>query len=93
MTPQEIIEVVSAFERGEKIERRYHGDTNWYVDTKPEWCFDRCDYRVVKPNPKKVKLYGFVRKTTSHVHLYPHTSVDTKYFYRAPHLDCEVDDE
>ena len=52
MTPKEIVEVVSAFDRGEKIEYRSltGGDIHWHNAETPSWDFFSVEYREKKKN-------------------------------------------
>ena len=45
-TTKEIIEVMSAFEDGKKIECKYIHDDNWFNCSEPKWNWDIYDYRV-----------------------------------------------
>ena len=47
-TTKEMIEVMQAYERGEKIENYYHGE--WLLCKEPIWNWGYADYRV---KPKK----------------------------------------
>ena len=52
MTPQEIIDVVTAFRDGKEIEckeKRYNG--NWSANNAPQWDFSMFNYRI-KSQPK-----------------------------------------
>lgn len=49
MTPDQIIEVVTAFKNGKKIESRNKVIGGW-TDSNPDWNFFCFDYRV-KPEP------------------------------------------
>ena len=47
MTPQEIINVVKAFEDGKEIEfQNKYSEFNWQTVTKPTWNFNSFNYRV-----------------------------------------------
>ena len=47
MTPQEIINVVKAFEEGKEIEFQHkNSEFNWQTVTKPTWNFNSFNYRV-----------------------------------------------
>ena len=52
----EMIAVLEAYKRGEKIEcfTRIHND--WRPVDEPSWNFGNVNYRIAKPAPKKVKL-------------------------------------
>lgn len=52
MTPDQIIEVVTAFKNGKKIECRNKVCGTW-VDATPDWNFYHYDYRV-KPEPMEL---------------------------------------
>lgn len=65
MTPAEIIEVVSAFQAGKKVEFRLRlqgrlnptedKDEDWLVTTTPNWNFSLHEYRVAR-EPRRVWL-------------------------------------
>ena len=52
MTPDQIIEVVTAFKNGKKIEARHKAMGDWHVAV-PAWDFHQFDYRV-KPEPMEL---------------------------------------
>lgn len=74
MTPDQIIEVVTAFNNGKKIQSRAHtnlpSDTpyKWLDNPKPQWDFSCNDYRVA-PEPRVIYIneypdsWGTVRNT------------------------------
>ena len=56
MTPQEIIDVVTAFANGKEIEcRRQNKSEMWFPVLDPEWNFEVYEYRV-KPKPRRFWL-------------------------------------
>lgn len=64
MTPQEIINVVKAFEEGKEIEvtlRSIEKDINskWAITKKPVWNFNTFTYRVIQKQKEK-ELYQYL---------------------------------
>lgn len=55
----EMIEVMQAYERGEKIELKMYNAKNWGPSNKPLWSWSGFDYRIAKPELKKVELYAW----------------------------------
>ena len=51
MTPDEMIAVIQAHQRGEKIQFRDFSAKEWQDTYIPAWDFGSCEYRV-KPEPK-----------------------------------------
>lgn len=51
MTVDQMIEVLTAYKAGKKIEVKGHDGVKWHNTPKPAWDFVECDYRV-KPEPK-----------------------------------------
>ena len=96
MTPKEMIEVILAFERGERIEKRQYGITQWESAPGPLWNFGKFEYRVAKPAPKKVKLYAYL-DDDGYVRMVKHARaisvvVTNRPLIYLPHLDCEVEE-
>ena len=56
MTTDEMIAVLEAYKRGEKIECRWNNGESWSACVISSWDFANCEYRIAKPAPKKVKL-------------------------------------
>ena len=56
MTTDEMIAVLEAYKRGEKIEYSLDRGKSWSNFVTPSWDFDIYQYRIAKPAPKKVKL-------------------------------------
>ena len=56
MTPDEIIEVVTAFRDGKEIERMAIHNREWLTTDHPRWNFGSCRYRV-KPEPREWYVY------------------------------------
>lgn len=50
MTPDEMIAVIQAHQRGEEIQFRVDSVCKWQDTDNPLWNFDTCEYRV-KPEP------------------------------------------
>ena len=59
MTPDQIIEVVTAFKNGKKIEYYVKISRQWEEITDPSWNFALVDYRV-KPEPMELWVNEFV---------------------------------
>lgn len=59
----EMLEVLNAYKRGEKIE--YYNDAidRWWAADDPSWDFAEFKYRIAKPEPKKVKLEAWLSGT------------------------------
>ena len=67
MKSSEIIEVIKAYERGEKIEcknRSEHLNDDWGLANSPTWNFAQYDYRV-KPKIKEFWMLFFFDGTNS----------------------------
>lgn len=93
MTPAQMIEVLQAYERGEKIEAKHKiKDARWDIlNIEPSWNFLEIDYRIAKPAPKKV--YAYIGKTSGHVRMVlKEGSLEPMEFYRAPWLDGEIEE-
>ena len=56
MTIDEMIAVLEAFKRGEKIEYSVDFGNSWAPFNSRLWCFDTTTYRIAPIKPKKVKL-------------------------------------
>ena len=56
MTIDEMIAVLEAYKRGEKIE--YYSDVyeDWKLVENPGWNFGNISFHIAKPAPKKVKM-------------------------------------
>lgn len=50
MTPAQIIEVVSGFEKGRKVQRQWIDNDVWADDPSPNWDFPNKNYRLA-PEP------------------------------------------
>ena len=50
-TTKEMIEVMKAFERGEKIEVKNNHSDKWYTTSGPSWDWEYCDYRIKPKQP------------------------------------------
>lgn len=57
MTPDQIIEVVTAFKNGKTIEARHKAMGDWHVAV-PAWDFHQFDYRI-KPEPLELWVNVF----------------------------------
>lgn len=90
MTPKEMAEVILAFDRGSKIEQRVVSEGAWRAVSRPRWNFGDSDYRIAKPEPKKVKLYAFINKDNGYL-FFSGLEKPSIHFYRAPQLDVEVE--
>lgn len=90
MTTQEMIEVLQAHKRGEKIELLCYDGKQWVVDGFPTWNFLENDYRIAKPEPKK--MYGFVNPTTGQICVSMVETTNGRGWIRAPQFDCEVEE-
>lgn len=65
-TTAEMIEVMQAFERGEKIECKYlRGNDIWDVLPSPSWNWSECDYRIKAREPRVIWVneYQYVDDT------------------------------
>lgn len=72
MTPQEIIDVVTAFRDGKKVEMKpilIGAEQPWRVDLEPHWNFWACNYRVAR-EPRRV-WFMFQAETTVHTGVKP----------------------
>ena len=58
----QMIEVLNAYKRGEKIEFKNGSFHDWTPcdPTGPTWDFYRSEYRIAKPEPKKIKLQAWL---------------------------------
>lgn len=95
MTPKEMIEVIAAFERGEKIEYHWHRQGGWAVTNTPEWDFSSRDYRVLPPKPKMVKYFGYIDQNgfirlVQEFHAISMNPALASKIIRAPNFDCEL---
>lgn len=60
MTTKEMIEVLQAYERGERVQYKHVGQ--WKEDwldlaaDNPSWNFRYTNYRIAKPEPRKIKV-------------------------------------
>lgn len=78
MTPDQIIEVVTAFKNGKKIEARHKIMGDWHVAI-PAWDFHQFDYRV-KPEPMELWVnvyesgdhYVYTAKEKALLHAHKH---------------------
>ena len=52
----QMIEVLNAYKRGEKIEYSWDNGKSWVTTDLPIWNFYLDEYRIAKPEPKKVKM-------------------------------------
>lgn len=94
MTPKEIIEICQAIERGEKVEcEQSYGEPGWYsfINGRHSLDFDSKRWRIAKPEPKKVKLYGFIEKNTG-MHRSIYSQEPQPDWWRAPQFDTEVEE-
>jgi len=53
MTLDQMIEVLTAYKAGKKIEVKGHGGVKWHKTSMSAWDFVECDYRA-KPEPKVI---------------------------------------
>ena len=60
MNIDEMIEVLNAYKRGEKIEYYSTDENNWIKTNTPLFNFAICEYRIAKPEPKKIKLQAWL---------------------------------
>lgn len=60
MTTEHMISVMQAFTRGEKIEVSHTDCSIWVASPEPSWNFVAFDYRIAKPEPKRIKLLAFI---------------------------------
>lgn len=57
------IAVMTAFKNGERVEfTNVHTET-WQSSEEPDWAWDCHNYRIAKPEPKKIKLLAFIDDT------------------------------
>lgn len=91
MTPQEMIEVIQAYERGEKIEVGNLIGTVWHTEEDPRWNFMEYKYRIV-PKPKqtkKIKLLAYLTGE-SLVWKYESAWMTPEHYIRVPSEDKEI---
>lgn len=78
MTPQEIIDVVTAFRDGKRMEAKHKilGDS-WNILAIPAWNFDEFDYRVAR-EPRRVWIHDddIPKKQRQSVDVYPYPHDD-----------------
>lgn len=63
MITQEMIEVMQAYERGERIENRNHNETDekdWRYTSEPQWDWRLKEYRVALPLTTKFRVGNIV---------------------------------
>ena len=87
-TLAEKIAVMQAFERGEKIEVTGHG-YEWSTSTVPVLNWSDCDYRIAKPEPKKIKLRGWYNGFELRLFNKNHNPTGTDW-QRVPSEDKEI---
>ena len=63
MTIDQMLEVLNAYKRGEKIEYYNEVTDRWWAADDPSWDFAEFKYRVAKPEPKKIKLQAWLMPT------------------------------
>jgi hypothetical protein len=80
MTQQQIArkqaEVMLHFANGGVIECRSRSENVWRKHDSPFWDWIVCDYRIAKPEPKKVKMWQALVKDLNSQRLYT-----TTYYY------------
>lgn len=95
MTIDEMIAVLEAAKRGEKIEySERNGSSDWVqVGDSPVWDFYSYKFRVAK---KKVKLLAWVSVPDEGSHTWMHFTKDNDQkidsWRRVPQFDCEVEE-
>lgn len=89
MTIDEMIAVLEAYKRGEKIECSFDFGNKWEPAESPSWSFDATKYRIAKPAPKKVRmlcwLYANELRWLNGSHLAP------DHWVRVPSEDKEIE--
>ena len=87
MTLDQMIEVLTAYKAGKKIEVKGHGGVKWHKTSMSAWDFVECDYRV-KPEPKVLWVneykdgdgYGHAtRKNAEEASRDQHTRIAVRY--------------
>lgn len=67
MTIDEIIAVLEAYKRGEKLEYSWDDGESWRECGIPSWGFANCKYRIAPDKPKKVKLLAWFEQDTGYI--------------------------
>lgn len=99
MTPDQIIEVVTAFKNGKKIESRNKVIGGW-TDSNPDWNFFCFDYRV-KPEPMELWVnvyesgdhYVYTAKEKALLHAHKHCLRKAVLFREVIGADVENGDK
>jgi hypothetical protein len=93
-TLTEKIEVMQAFERGEKIVwiDKLDQSDNWRNCAAPLWNWDCIEYRVAEPEPKKVKLLAWIEQGTGYLNFRLESFGEPKHSasVRVPSEDKEI---
>lgn len=66
MKPQEMIDVIKAFEDGKKIEVSLQECEDWIPAIIPSWNFGICNYRIAPTQTKALYKYLLRRNGSSH---------------------------
>ena len=82
------IEIMQAFANGAKIE--YLGTGGWVPVEKPFWDWSRNEYRIAKPEPKKVKLLAWFDTMTLRLSWLGEGSAVSGDWQRVPAEDKEI---
>ena len=94
LTIDQMLEVLNAYKRGEKIEFQ----CNTYEDfwsvcfSPPIWDFHTYSYRIAKPEPKKIKLQAWMNTFHGAIEYrkLPHGFHDNAEWIRIPEEDKEI---
>ena len=88
----QMIEVLEAYKRGEKIEYSWDNGKSWVTTDLPIWNFDRIQYRIAKPEPKKIKLQAWLNTFHGAIEYRkpPHGFHDNAEWIRIPSEDKEI---
>ena len=92
MTIDEMIEVLEAYKRGEEIEYYNTDENKWTHIDLPAFNFVFYDYRIAKPEPKKVKLEAWMNTFHGAIEYrkLPHGFHDNAEWIRIPEEDKEI---
>ena len=92
MTIDQMLEVLNAYKRGEKIEYYNEVVDRWWAADDPSWDFAKFKYRIAKPEPKKIKLQAWMNTFHGAIEYrkLPHGFHDNAEWIRIPEEDKEI---
>lgn len=85
-TVEEMIAVMQHFANSGKVEAKPIGNYEWGEANHPVWDWDDFDYRIVKPEPKQVKLEAWIDHNMELRYRTPCNAI-SHHWKRVPNLD------